>query len=202
VDELNQSASRSPEKRVVANSAPATGAVHPSQEEQEELIWAWRKATSAARKKLLGASPDDCLDVAGDTIVTVIEQARLGGYDPSRGRLSTWASKIAVNRVLKERRKRRMTRVALELCEIPEREASVPRWDEAELQLLRISVRAAIETLPNRQRKVIRLRYDSGLSFHEIAQELMITESYARLLALRARNRLRTLLEHALDQRG
>jgi len=48
----------------------------------------------------LGVSESDVADVTQDTMMAFLEAYRLGGYDPTKGRLRSWLFSIAQHRIL------------------------------------------------------------------------------------------------------
>jgi RNA polymerase sigma-70 factor (ECF subfamily) len=96
-------------------------------------------------------------------------------FDPGRGKATTWLMRIARNRAIDRLRSRRAARLPeqrnLEVTEVCDRAnpgpaaAAVARERDA-------SVRAALETLPERQRRAIDLAFFGGLSHSEIAARL------------------------------
>ena len=95
-------------------------------------------------------------------------------YDPARGRFVSWLMSITRNRALDEQR-RVSRRLRLEQTgeEATDAVPTVDRFDDPELAAAigdeRAAVRAAMETLPPPQRRVIELAYFSGLTQTEIA---------------------------------
>jgi RNA polymerase sigma-70 factor (ECF subfamily) len=106
-----------------------------------------------------------------------------------------WLFKIAHNVCLTRRRSsRRRNRVETpsdlgavqDVLPAPSRESS----DE----LIRLT--DALEHMPDNQRRAILLREWQGLSYHEIAEDLEVTQSAVETLIFRARRALATNLEH------
>ena len=97
-------------------------------------------------------------------------------YRPSRGSREAWVFGIARNAALDELRKRRR-RARLE--GEPEDLAAPSLDDHAELALRREAVRAALETLEDRERELVALKFMGGLSNSEIARVLGVSESSA-----------------------
>ena len=117
--------------------------------------------------------------------------------------LKAWLSQVARHRSIDELRRRR----PILFCEIepypdgtdyshltmlpdPDR---LPE-EQVELRELRGLLLDAVETLPWRYRAVLLLRYDTQLSYREIAQVLRIPETTAKAYFYRARKQLRSLL--------
>ena len=119
------------------------------------------------------------------------------------GTLKAWLSQVARHRSIDELRRRR----PILFCEIepypdgtdyshltmlpdPDR---LPE-EQVELRELRWLLLDAVETLPSRYRAVLLLRYDTQLSYREIARALRIPETTAKAYFYRARKQLRSLL--------
>jgi RNA polymerase sigma-70 factor (ECF subfamily) len=67
--------------------------------------------------------------------------------------------------------------------------------DEAERALLRATVRAALATLPGREREAIALKYHAGLDNAELATVLGVSVSNAGTLLHRAMTKLREAVD-------
>jgi RNA polymerase sigma-70 factor (ECF subfamily) len=122
---------------------------------------------------------------AEDVTALAFERAfrRRSGYRPRRGSPRAWLFGIARNAALDELRRRR-------------RHASLPADPEASAAeeddpLRRAAVRAALDALPGRDRDLIALKFDAGLSNGEIARVLRVSESNAGTLLHRAMEKLR-----------
>lgn len=120
------------------------------------------------------------------------------------GKLKAWLCQVARHRCLDELRRKRPLCFS-ELEEDPDGEklsflTALPDTDrqpqeQLELIELRQQILEAIELLPPSFRAVVRLRYATQLSFHEIGQTLNIPTATAKTYFYRARKPLRTLLE-------
>ena len=120
------------------------------------------------------------------------------------GKLKAWLCQVARHRCLDELRRKRPLFFS-ELEEGPDGEkllllTAIPGTDQQpeeplELIELRQEILEAIELLPPNFRAVVRLRYATQLSFHEIGQTLHIPTATAKTYFYRARKPLRTLLE-------
>jgi RNA polymerase sigma-70 factor (ECF subfamily) len=125
---------------------------------------------------------------AEDVTALAFERAyrRRATFDRRRGEERGWLFGIARNAALDELRRRR--RLATLVSE-PEDEASVP--DGAEVALRRTAVRAALATLPAREREIVALKFHAGLRNTEIATVLGVSESAAGTLLHRTMQKLR-----------
>jgi RNA polymerase sigma factor (sigma-70 family) len=97
---------------------------------------------------------------------------RRATYRPGRGPVEAWLFGIARNAALDELR-RRGRRAPLEV------DAAAPVADQTEGVLRREVVRAALASLDARERDLIALKFDGGLSNAEIARVLGMSESNA-----------------------
>ena len=99
---------------------------------------------------------------------------RAQSYDPARGRFVSWLMSITRNRAIDEQR-RLSRRLRLEETggDAAESVPTVDHFDDPQLAAAigdeRAAVRAAMQTLPPAQRRVIELAYFGGLTQTEIA---------------------------------
>jgi RNA polymerase sigma-70 factor, ECF subfamily len=109
-------------------------------------------------------------------------------FDRRRGHERAWLFGIARNAALDELRRRR--RLATLVTE-PQDGAEATVDDGAEVALRRTAVRAAIATLPAREREIVALKFHGGLSNAELARVLGVSESGAGTLLYRTMEKLR-----------
>ena len=144
-------------------------------------------------------SPDDARDLAQRTFLRAFEAARRSLRRGPRSAVPfrRWLIRIAVNLAKNHRRDaQRWLRVPVE-----EDDAGRPGPDagsDAREALLRREaerrMRAAVLSLPRRQREVLTLRIDAELPFAEIAAALGITENAAKVSFHHATRTLRATL--------
>jgi len=130
---------------------------------------------------------------AEDVTAQAFERAykRRSRFDARRGSPRAWLFGIARNAALDELRRRKRAASA----ELPG-PSSEPAPDEAaELAAQRDAVRAALGTLPARDRELIALKYHAELSNAEIAAVLGVSVSNAGTLLNRAMNKLREAVD-------
>jgi RNA polymerase sigma-70 factor, ECF subfamily len=148
--------------------------------------------------------PDDGRDLVQRAFLKAFEAARRD-LAIHRGRrlvpFGPWVLRIAVNLAKNfARDEARWRRAPLEVvdgaeaAEAPDRPGADSVMVQAEEQRL---MRAAVRSLPRRQREVLTLRLDAELPFAEIARTLGITENNAKVHFHHAGRRLRELLESA-----
>ncbi|WNG15341.1 sigma-70 family RNA polymerase sigma factor [Cystobacter fuscus] len=137
------------------------------------------------------SSPEDAADLAQQAFLRALEASNrvfsrwLSGPMPFRA----WLIRIALNLAKNHARQGRRW---LRAVEIPETEAPGESAQESlERAERERAVRAAVLTLPRRQREVLTLRVDAGLGFRDIAESLGITETNAKVNFHHAVKRLR-----------
>jgi RNA polymerase sigma-70 factor (ECF subfamily) len=123
----------------------------------------------------LKVNPDKAMaeDVLQETFWRVWRYA--GTYRPQLGSFSAWLFKIARNLIVDLYRRRNARVPALdfsdghsaEIEQAPDPDANVP--EQAQSFLKHRQVRAALETLPEAQRRVIEMAYFMGMTRQEIA---------------------------------
>jgi len=127
---------------------------------------------------------------AEDVTALAFERAyrRRRTFDRRRGEERAWLFGIARNAALDELRRRR--RIAA-LVTDPEDIDAVGPEDGADVALRRETVRAALATLPARERELIALKFHAGLSNAELARVLGVSESNAGTMLHRTIQKLR-----------
>jgi RNA polymerase sigma-70 factor (ECF subfamily) len=134
-------------------------------------------------------------DVSQDVFVCLWE--RPAAFDPERGSLRSWLGTLAHRRAVdyvrrEEARRRRAERDAGRAVPAPDVEEAATALVAAE------RVRAALDLLPNEQRRAIQLAYFGGKTYREVAVVLGIPEGTAKS---RLRLGLRRIAE-ALEAQG
>jgi len=133
---------------------------------------------------------------AEDVTAAAFERAyrRRRGFDARRGSPRAWLFGIARNAALDElRRRRRSAALTAEPADL----AAVATEDEAEAAVRRAAVRAALASLPPRDREIVALRFHAGLDTTELAAVLGIGESNAGTRLHRAMQKLRGAIDDA-----
>ncbi len=136
-------------------------------------------------------SIQDAEDIAGDVFIYCYQNYE--SFDPEKGSLTTWLY-LVTNSRLKNffRGKRPQT----DFSEFEEWLFSVePDMDRAVyLEQLRSFIAEQLDALPERQRRVVVLRYFQELSFEEIARQLDTTPGNVRTILSRTLSRLEEAL--------
>jgi RNA polymerase sigma-70 factor (ECF subfamily) len=129
-------------------------------------------------------------DAAEDVTALAFERAyrRRRTFDRRRGEERAWLFGIARNAALDELRRRR--RLAALVADPEDTEAAGPD-DDADVALQRTAVRAALTSLPARDRELIALKFHAGLSNAELARVLGVSESNAGTMLHRTMDKLR-----------
>jgi RNA polymerase sigma-70 factor, ECF subfamily len=130
---------------------------------------------------------------AEDVTAQAFERAyrRRRTFDRRRGDERAWLFGIARNAALDELRRRRRLSSLIAEPEAPGDEFAGAAADEDDLVLRRAAVRAALATLPARDREVIALKFHAGLSNGELAGVLGVSESNAGTILHRSVQKLR-----------
>ncbi len=151
-------------------------------------------------------NPQDAEDVLQETFIKVYRH--LGSFD-GRSSLSTWVYRIATNEALMSLRRKRPETISLEEPLANEAGPQEPHqfvdWccmPEEELMSAegRAHLDQAVENLPLILRLVFVLRDIEGLSIHETAEVLKISEMAVKTRLSRARLRLREQLSSYLRE--
>jgi RNA polymerase sigma factor (sigma-70 family) len=127
---------------------------------------------------------------AEDVTALAFERAyrRRSTFDRRRGEERGWLFGIARNAALDElRRRRRLATLVVE----PVDEDTGGSDDGPEVSLRRTVVRAALASLPAREREIVALKFHAGLRNTEIATALGVSETAAGTLLYRAMQKLR-----------
>lgn len=120
---------------------------------------------------------------------------RRRSFDRRRGEERAWLFGIARNAALDELRRRKRT-ATLVGDPADAEAASVP--DGAEVALRRTAVRAALASLPAREREIVALKFHGGLGNNEIARLLGVSDTAAGTLLYRTMEKLRKACDASL----
>jgi len=174
----------------------------------ETLVRTYTPRLLAVAMRMLG-SPEDAQDVVQDAMLSAYRAIdRFEG----NARVSTWLHRIVVNAALmKIRTRQRRPEQPLEpllptFADDGHHAEPVASWGESPERLLerdetRAIVRSAIGSLPHSYRVALMLRDIEGLSTHEAAVALGITDNALKLRLHRARQALTTVLQARLSVR-
>jgi RNA polymerase sigma-70 factor (ECF subfamily) len=145
----------------------------------EELRSRYRRAIERACRSVVHGEPEDC---AQEVFARIWRKAAL--YDRRRGSAPAWLMTLARRTALNFRRHRE---VSLPEELLDESAVEAPDVD-------RFWVEAALERLPERERRVLELAYFHDLSQSAIAAELRVPLGSVKSWTRRGLNRLATLL--------
>lgn len=132
-------------------------------------------------------SPQDAEDITSDVFVKVYE--KLDTFDETKASLSTWIYTITRNTLTDYYRTRK---VFAEIPETMETDTSVED-DVCNAEMLD-NLAKALETLDERERDIIILRFYSGKTLKEIAGNMGISYAYVKVLQNKAFEKLRKYL--------
>lgn len=133
------------------------------------------------------SSAQDAEDLAADVFVKVFE--KLDSFDEGKASLSTWIYTITRNTLTDYFRTRK---VFAEIPETMEADSSVED-DVCTEEMLEILAKA-LETLDERERDIIILRFYSGKTLKEITAQMGISYAYGKVLQNKAFEKLRKFL--------
>lgn len=158
----------------------------------DELVRRTHRDTYTLALRLVG-DPDDARDVTQDAYLRAYRS--LGSF---RGdaRFGTWLYRITANRAATQLRRRIRHRHAPITDEVWEAEVGDDPHAHNEL---RVELGRAVNALPPKLRAVVVLHDIYGFTHAEIAEELSITESAAKVRLHRARKQLRSDLGENFD---
>lgn len=190
---------------VPAESDPAMRLVHPPSASLDELVEAAKAGDAASFEELVRRTSADTFTLARRLVSDdedardVVQDAYLRAYrsiGKFRGdaQFTTWLYRITANCAsthLGRRRRHRHDELDEEV-DVPDTKPEHDPQTAADGALLRGQLEQAIADLPPRLRAVVVLRDIYDLSHAEIADELGISESAAKVRLHRARRRLRT----------
>jgi RNA polymerase sigma-70 factor (ECF subfamily) len=146
----------------------------------EELRHRYRRAVERACRAIVGGELEDC---AQEVFVRVWRKAAL--YDRGRGSAPAWLLTLARRTALNFRRRR----------EVPLPEELIDETGAVEApDVDRFWVEAALERLPERERRVIELAYFHDLSQRTIAAQLNVPLGSVKSWTRRGLHHLATLL--------
>jgi RNA polymerase sigma-70 factor (ECF subfamily) len=146
----------------------------------EELRNRYRRAIERACQAIVGGELEDC---AQEVFVRIWRKASL--YDRSRGSAPAWLLTLARRTALNFRRRREVS-LPGELQD--ENEVEPPDVD-------RFWIEAALERLPERERRVLELAYFHDMSQSAIAADLRVPLGSVKSWTRRGLHRLATLLD-------
>ncbi len=129
----------------------------------------------------------DAEDIAADVFVKVYE--KLDSFDESKASISTWIYTITRNTLTDYFRTRRV------FTEIPiTAEAGTSVEDDVCNAEMVETLTKALETLDERERDIIILRFYSGKTLKEITEQMGISYAYGKVLQNKAFSKLREYL--------
>ena len=131
-------------------------------------------------------------DVSQEVFVAFWE--RPAAFDPDRGSLRTWLGTLTHRRAVdlvrrEEARRRRAEREGARAATAPDVEELATALVAAE------KVRAALEVLPEEQRRAVQLAYFGGQTYRQVAQTLGIPEGTAKSRLRLALRRIAAVLD-------
>ena len=126
-------------------------------------------------------------DLTADVFLKVFE--KIDTFDETKASVSTWIYTITKNTLIDYYRTRRT------FDEVPETEEDVSSVEDevCNSEMLELLARG-LETLDEREREIVVLRYSSGKTLREIAAQMGISYAYVKILQNKAFAHLRVYL--------
>jgi len=154
------------------------------------------RAAGATLARVLGSAPEDDVEAVVEAALLALLKddcaalRAFGGRSSFEGYLRAIATKLALNHVRSERRKGWIRFRPLDAAP----DAPAPEPEEGNLQEI-AALRGALGKLPPRDRLLLKLFHLDGAGYREIAGLIGISMNAVSPALIRAREKLRALLE-------
>lgn len=156
--------------------------------------------------RLLNGDVEAARDVVQDAFVKLIQQERAAVAD----HLAPWLYRVCRNRALDRIRKEQRMQISLpdaqhqngrlgHAADDPDREQPAERAQQPEM---RSRLLVMVADLPERQREVLRLKFQGDLSYREIAEIMDLTVSHVGVLIHTGIQTLRERMTGSVASRG
>jgi RNA polymerase sigma-70 factor, ECF subfamily len=140
------------------------------------------------------ATTEDAEDVTEEIFLRIIDN--IGSFAWRGLPFGAWVFRIARNEIVSHVRRQKVRGNIAPLSEfIPDH--SPDHTLVVEMELTMVTVRKAMERLPEAQRQVVSLRFGSGLSVSETAQALGKTENNVKVLQHKAIAKLQQMVRNS-----
>lgn len=133
-------------------------------------------------------SVEDAEDLAGEVFMYCY--SHYDDYDPEKSSITTWLYLIVNSRIKNFYRDHNVTYVDYEVVSETMQDQSIDLDEGVYLEQLHGALMKAIKNLPERQQKIVMLRYFENCSSDEIAAQLGISPGNVRVLLSRALDKL------------
>ena len=174
----------------LANAEPAAASLDVARLVREHQTGVWRYL------RVLGCPADEAEDLTQETFLAVLTKPF---QDYNRQATAAYLRQVARNLFLSSRRR------AVTVSELDEAEAAWLQWAvKDDGQELMAALRNCLQTLTDRARQALDLRFGRQASRAEIATATGLSEDGAKNLLQRAKQQLRECIERALasERRG
>lgn len=165
--------------------------MQPHQAEQFAALWTAAQPTISAFIRTVIRDFQHADEVLQRVAVTLVR--KYDQYDPSRP-FGAWAIGVAKYEILYFRRER-ATDKHLFGDDIVEHIASRYELLAEEVDPVREALKNCLDELKGRSKKIIDLRYGSGMRSNAIAEAMMLSPGAVRMLLCRVREKLRRCIE-------
>ena len=123
-----------------------------------------------------------------------------GTFNPQKGNLSSWLRRITINQCFKNNRDKAPSASSIEEMEEQGQGIADGSLPLSEQVSLRNDIRELLNSLNQKSRAVLILRYFDGLAYSEIAELLNIPLGTVKTYIFRARRELRTVLSESYGE--
>ena len=138
-------------------------------------------------------SEEDALDLTSEVFMYCY--THYDDYDPEKSSITTWLYLIVNSRIKNYYRDHNITYVDYEVVSQTMQDEKIDLDEGIYLEQLHGALMKAIASLPERQQKIVMMRYFENRSSEEIAQKLNLSPVNVRVLLSRALNKLSSLNE-------
>ena len=162
-----------------------------SRKDAERLIQAYYDEIYVYAYRQTG-NKEDALDLTQEIFLSVLRSIK--SYRPEKAAFRTWLYRIATNKIIDERRRRRLNLVDIDDIDMPD-EMDYLRQSEHRLLLKQIDLYASRQD--GTVERIFRMRLYQGLSFREIWDALDMPEATVKTKYHRLCQNIRKEFGHA-----
>ena len=151
----------------------------------------YNRVTNYVKNKINSA--EDAQDLTSEVFMYCY--AHYNDYDPEKSSITTWLYLIVNSRIKNYYRDHNITYVDYEVVSQTMQDENIDMEEGVYLEQLHDALLKAIRSLPERQQKIVMMRYFENRSSDEIAKCLNLSAVNVRVLLSRALNKLSSLNE-------
>jgi RNA polymerase sigma-70 factor (ECF subfamily) len=155
--------------------------------------------------RLLGGDVNRARDVVQETFMRLWQGSIQDGSDPAlNGHLAAWLYRVCRNACTDVRRKERRMTTLIDERQVDERRDEPRNCGSDAMEVGgSLGVTSLVQSLPDSQQEALRLKFQGGLSYAEIAQVMEITVNHVGVLIHTALKTVRERMKTSeLNSRG